>query len=274
VLIDRFAQLPSLGACYLDPNLKDYLVPFAQRSAAKALRTLIRGSRLPLPACGVLRMFLWWRNGSSRTDIDLSAALYDCDFNYVSVLSYYNLKEFGGCHSGDIVDAPDGAAEFIDIDVAKTLEKGVRYVVMSINSFTMQPYCDLPECFAGWMAREAPNSGEVFEARTVKDRVDIASSSRICLPAIFDLVEKRVIWADIALRNSPYWNNVEENLSGVSLMLRAILGLRKPNLFQLFSLHTIARGYSAKSMVEADTVFSVEQGITPFNFDRIVAEFI
>jgi hypothetical protein len=273
-LVDRFAKLPSLGACYLDPRLKDYLVPFSQRSAAKALRTLIRGSRLPLPECRVLRMFLWWRNGSSRTDIDLSAALYDGDFNYVSVLSYYNLKELGGCHSGDIVDAPDGAAEFIDIDVAKPLEKGVRYVVMSINSYTMQPYCDLPECFAGWMARNAPGSGEIFEARTVKDRVDIASNTRICLPAIFDLVEKRVIWADIALRNSPYWNNVQENLSGVSLMLRAILGLRKPTLFQLFSLHLAARGRPVGSVDEADTVFSVEQGITPFDFDRIVGEFL
>jgi hypothetical protein len=30
-------------------------------------------------------------------------------------LAYYNLKNFGAHHSGDIVDAPKGAAEFIDI---------------------------------------------------------------------------------------------------------------------------------------------------------------
>src|SRR5262249_2039169 len=162
-LLDRFAKLPPLGACYLDERLKSYLVPFSQRSASKSLRTLVRGSRLPLPDCTTLRFFVWWKNGRSRVDIDLSAAMDDGGYKYVSTLSYYNLKDFGAHHSGDIVDAPKGAAEFIDIDIAKCLERKVRYVVMCLNSFTEQPYCDLPECFAGWMARQHPNSGEVFE---------------------------------------------------------------------------------------------------------------
>ena len=273
-LLERFARLPPLGRCYLDAQLASYLVPFSQRSAAKALRTLVRGSRLPLPDCKVLRFFIWWRNGSARTDIDLSAALYDDAFKYVDVISYYNLKNFGGCHSGDIVDAPNGAAEFIDLDVARTKAHGVRYIVMSINSYTMQPYCDLPECFAGWMARSEANSGEIFEPRTVQDKVDIASDTKVCLPAVFDLVEKRVIWADIALRGSPFWNNVENNLSGVSLMLRAILGLRKPTLHTLFGLHIEARGSMAANRADADAVFSVNDGLTPFDLDRIAAEYL
>ncbi|MCD6049231.1 MAG: hypothetical protein K0Q55_634 [Verrucomicrobia bacterium] len=48
-LVARFSRLAPLGKCYLDPALKDYLVPFSQRSAAKSLRTLVRGSRLPMP---------------------------------------------------------------------------------------------------------------------------------------------------------------------------------------------------------------------------------
>ncbi len=273
-LVTRFAKLPPLGRCFLDPQLADYLVPFSQRSASKALRTLVRGSRLPLPDCTVLRFFIWWRNGTARADIDLSAALYDAAFKYVDVVSYYNLKNFGGCHSGDIVDAPQGAAEFIDLDVGKTMAHGVRYIVMSINSFTMQPYCDLPECFAGWMARQQPNSGEIFEPRTVQDKVDIASNTSVCLPAVFDLVEKRVIWTDIALRGSPYWNNVANNLSGVSLMLRAMLGLKKTTLHRLFSLHIKARGSSVPTPAEAEHVFSVDTGTTPFDLDSIAAEYL
>ena len=274
VLIERFSKLSPLGSCFIDQHLHDYLVPFSQRSASKSMRTLVRGSRLPLPSAEVLRLFLWWRNGSDRTDIDLSAALFDEGFNYLDVLSYYNLKGLGGCHSGDIVDAPEGAAEFIDIDVEKTKAIGVRYVVMSINSFTMQPYCDLPECFAGWMARSKPDSGEIFEPRALQDRVDIASNTRLCLPAIFDLVENRAIWADIALRNHPSWNNVANNLSGVSLMLRAILGLQKPTLHRLFSLHVAARGSVVPDRNMADTVFSVDEGLTPFDLDRIVGEYL
>lgn len=73
-LLDRFAKRLPLGRCYLDPRLGSYLVPFSQRSASKALRTLVRGSRLPLPDCSTLRFFVWWKNGRSRVDIDLSAS--------------------------------------------------------------------------------------------------------------------------------------------------------------------------------------------------------
>src|SRR5262249_54984785 len=103
-LLNRFAQLSPLGKCYLDPRLKYYLVPFSQRSASKSLRTLVRGSRLPLPDCTTLRFFVWWRNGKSRVDLDLSAAMYDAGYRYIDTLAYYNLKNFGAHHSGDIVD--------------------------------------------------------------------------------------------------------------------------------------------------------------------------
>ena len=236
--------------------------------------TLVRGSRLPLPACNVVRFFLWWKNGKSRTDIDLSAAAYDASFNYVDVISYYNLKSFGGCHSGDIVDAPQGAAEFIDLNIEKTLARNVRYVVMSLNSFTSQPYCDLPECFGGWMARAEAGSGEIFEPRTVQDKVDVAANTRICIPAIFDLVSREVIWADIALRERTNWNNVRTNLSGVSLMLRSLASLVKTDLHTLFTLHIRARGQSVPDPSLADTVFSVQHGITPFDLSYIAAEFM
>jgi hypothetical protein len=274
-LLQHYAKLPPLGRCYLDPGLKDYQVPFALRSASKSLRTLVRGSRLPLPDGEVLRFFIWWKNGRSRVDIDLSATMYDEKFQYVDLLSYYSLKNFGGHHSGDIVDAPHGAAEFIDVTPELCRQKGVRYIVMSLHSFTEQPYCELPECFAGWMARSAPNSGEIFEPSTVVDKVDVAANTRICLPAIFDLVDRKVIWADIALTKHPrVYNNVHSSLRGVSLMVRTLAQLRKPDLHTLFDLHIRARGQQAASLTEADTVFAVEQGITPFDLDHIKADFL
>ncbi|QJW96483.1 TerD family protein [Frigoriglobus tundricola] len=274
-LLDRFSKLPPLGKCYLDGRLKSYLVPFSQRSASKSLRTLVRGSRLPLPDCTTLRFFVWWKNGKSRVDIDLSAAMYDADYGYVSTLAYYNLKDFGAHHSGDIVDAPQGAAEFIDIDTAKCRDRKVRYVVMCLNSFTQQPYCDLPECFAGWMAREKPNSGEVFEPKTVVDKVDVASDTKMCLPAVFDIANREVVWADIALSGDPrFANNVRNNLSGVSLMLRALTQLRKTDLHTLFALHVRARGEQVSAVESADSVFSIDRGVTPFDLDRIAAEFM
>ena len=274
-LTERFSALPPLGKVYVDPALADYMVPFALRSASKSLRTLVRGSRLPLPpACRVLRFFVWWKNGRERTDIDLSAAMFDAAFNYVDLLAYYNLKGFGGVHSGDIVDAPEGASEFIDVSLEKVREKGVRYVVMSLTSYTRQPYIELPECFAGWMARQKAGSGEVFEPRTVQDRLDVTADTQIAIPLVVDVQEGRVVWCDMALRRDPTWqNNVHGNLTGIQLTLRSLVEMRRPNLYDLFALHARARGERVSSADEADAVFSVADG-TPFRLEEIAARYL
>ncbi len=145
---------------------------------------------------------------------------------------------------------------------------------MSINSFTNQPFCDLPECFAGWMARTHADSGEIFEPKTVQNKIDVASDTKICLPLVIDLVEKQVIWTDIALKKYPTWNNVANNLSGTSLILRAMTNLTKTTLYDLFSLHIKARGESVSDENEADNIFSTDKGITPFNLEIIASEFM
>ncbi|MBV1809883.1 TerD family protein [Pseudomonas phytophila] len=273
-LVKRFASLPPLGRCFIDPALREYRVPLAQRASSKSLRTLVRGSRLPMPDARFIRLFLWWKNGRGRTDIDLSAAFFDANFVFKQTVAYYNLKGFGGYHSGDIVDAPEGASEFIDLDLDVLVEKGIRYVVTSINSYTEQPYCDLPECFAGWMARADLASGEVFEPRSVFDRIDIASDTVICLPFVMDLQERRMIWADLGLTSSARWNNVQNNLSGVSLMLRALIHTPRPDLETLFDLHVRARGERVASPLQAEAVFAPDHGITPFDTDVIRSQFL
>lgn len=273
-LLARFAALPPLGDCYVDPALRDHPAPLAQRSASRSLRTLARGSSLPMPDAAFVRLFLWWKNGSGRADVDLSAAMFDTSFNFVDALTYYRLQHYGGYHSGDIVDAPQGAAEFIDLDRNRLLERGVRFVVMVLNSYTLQPYCDLPECFAGWMAREDVNSGEPFEPRTVMDRVDLASNTQICLPLALDLQDGRMRWMDVALRAQPRLNNVANNRSGVALMLRALLTRPQPDLHTLFTLHAQARGRLVDDGSQAETVFAIDRGITPFDTDQIRAQFL
>jgi hypothetical protein len=273
-LLERFHALPSLGRTYVDPALRNFPVPFATRSASKALRTLPRGSRLPLPDSDTLRMFLWWTNGDWRTDIDLSAELMGEGFVHLDTLAYYNLRGYGCAHSGDIVDAPYGASEFIDLSLSKLKDVDVRYVAMVLTSFTEQPYVELPECFAGWMTRKAPESGEVYEPRTVMDRMDLTADTKAAIPLVFDLQEGVAIWCDLALRNHPYFvNAVGANLKGVALMVRAIVELKKATLYDLLSLHARARGELVEGPEGADTVFSVEAG-TPFELERIGSEFM
>jgi hypothetical protein len=274
-LAARFETLAPLGRCYLDPALTRYLAPFSQRSAAKALRTIVRGSRVAFGDVPTLRFFTWWRNGRGRVDIDLSAAMYSGDFRYIDTLAYYNLRNYGAVHSGDIVDAPQGASEFIDIDVERCRKLGVRYVVACISNYTRQPFCDLPECYAGWMARHHPDSGEPYDPATVVDRFDVSSATEFCLPMVFDLEARQMIWADIAVATYPRWqNNVHNNLAGVSLMVRALTHLRKLDLHTLFELHIRARGTQVERPEDADTVFAEHHGITPKDLDRISAEYL
>jgi hypothetical protein len=91
---------------------------------------------------------------------------------------------------------------------------------------------------------------------------------------IVDLAERKILWTDIALKRYPAWNNVQNNLSGVSLMLRAMTGLQKTNLYALFDLHIRARGERVTSREQADKIFAVDEGLTPFDLDRIAAEFM
>ncbi|PIQ23564.1 hypothetical protein COW36_13915 [bacterium (Candidatus Blackallbacteria) CG17_big_fil_post_rev_8_21_14_2_50_48_46] len=274
-LLAQYQQRPSLGKVYLDPHLKNFKVPFALRSASKALRTVARGSRVPLGPGSTLRFFIWWKDGKNRTDLDLSALALDQDFAYQTTLSYYNLKELGGCHSGDITSAPEGASEFIDLEIETFLKTGCRYVLMVVNSYTEQPYCDLPECFAGFMLRTEPNSGEIYEPRTVLNKFDLSANTKIALPLILDLEKREMIWTDLALKKNPnHVNNVHGNRSNLSLLCQAMTELQKPSLYQLLNLHIEARGERVATRAEAETIFALDQGITPWDTDQLISAFL
>ncbi|WFB58509.1 cytoplasmic protein [Paenibacillus sp. BR1-192] len=281
-LIQRFAALPPLGKAYVDKRLKDYHVPFSQRSASKALHTLVRGSRVPMAEGDTIRFFSWWKEGrvngepTGRVDIDLSAVMYDHDWQYVEHISYTNLRSshYRAVHSGD-VSAPQGACEFIDLHIPTIVQYGGRYIVATLHSYTNQPYCNLPECFVGWMMRKKPGSGEIFEPSTVANKIDVAADTQIAIPVILDLVERTVIWTDLSLTRHPhYYNNVEGNQKGMVLMGKAMTALRKPDLYDLFMLHAKARGESVDHAEQAETIFSVEHGVTPFDIEHIMADYV
>jgi hypothetical protein len=273
-LVERFSGMPSLGRCEIDESLKECLVPFSQRSASRSLRTIVRGSKLPFRDGDTIRFFIWWKQRlDDRTDLDLSAAFFGHDWQYRSAIAYYNLKEadYQACHSGDQTSAPDGACEFIDLDIPSCLRNGGRYVVMSVKSFTRQTFDVLPECSAGWMIRQHPNSGEIFEPKTIVNRLDVSSATTSVIPMILDLQERKVIWADVGMRiNRSKPNNVHHNLSTIGLFGKAFCELKKPNLYDLFALHVKARG-ELITHGKADRTIGLEDA---FGIEKIMSEFM
>lgn len=290
-LINRFNKKENWGRVYIDPALKNCPIPFALRSASKSLRTVTRGTRIPMGEGSTIRLFIHWKNmpgesqdidyDDTRVDVDLSAVFFNDKYEYVTAVAYYDLKhsEIKAYHSGDITNAPDGAAEFIDIDIKSALKAGMRYVVTSVNCFTHQTYDNIPECYAGCMMRKKPNDGEIFEPSTVKDRFDLTSKSVMTVPLVFDLATREIIWVDtcvtVGAQGYYYGNNVRNNKSAITILLQSICELKKPNLHDLFTLHALAsNAILVKDKSNADTIFSINDGITPFDIDTIIAKYL
>ena len=149
-------------------------------------------------------------------------------------------------------------------------------MVFNVYGFTRQNFCDLPECSFGWLEQTEAKQGEIFNAKNVKNKIDIASASDCCLPVIFDLQERVVIWMDMTLatRHGFQSCNLENNSVGVIAVSRALVEMHKPNLFDLVSLHVKARGSFVENKEEADVVFDVDEGITPFDTSVWLSEYV
>lgn len=275
----KLSGLESMGKVYIDPDLVDITIPFGMRSASKQLATLGRGSRIKIDDdTNVLRFFIWWKNNDSRVDIDLSAIALDANYRSMFDLTYYNLRENGAVHSGDITNAPDGASEFIDITIDKLRKQGVRYVAMNVHSYSGQDLAELPECFAGFMSRTKPQSGEVYDPRTVTNRVDLAASSRANVPYIFDLEERKAIWVDLSVGVRALGANVANSKESMVSLMEAVVEMQPPTLYDLFRHHAHGRGIRMDKQ-DADIIFQLERSDDPrvvsaYDTETILSEYL
>lgn len=277
-LFRAFSDREDLGGSWVDPALKKIAVPFGQRSASKSVKTLGRGSRLAFASdTNIVRFFIWWKDvdtaWNGHTDIDLSAVMFNDKFNYVDAITYYNLREQGAVHSGDITSAPNGASEFIDIDVDTLRNRGVRYVAMTLHSYSGQDFAELPECFAGFMERSDFDSGEVYDPRTVTNKVDLTAKSRGATPFIFDLETGEAIWVDLSMQISHAASNVNTTKGQITSLVEAMTTLTPPNMYDLFSAHAAARG-GIVDKEKAKTKFGFDGDITPFDTELILDKFL
>ena len=286
---EALRQRKRLGRIAVDQGMYEgYTTPVGLRSASPGMRTAGRGTRLPLPEGETIRFFLHWRDlpeappkapgpagpaaaedRDTRVDLDLSAFFVSEDFTRTEQIAYYNLRSTAAVHSGDLTSAPDGAAEFIDITLAEALRQGWRYVVMTVHSFSHHRLSEVPECWAGAMARGAdPQSGEVFEASTVMQRLDLVSPTFNATPFVIDLAERRLIWWDLPVGVGEHQvANLDRSSNRVLAHLLDLLEGRRMPLAHLL-------GLLADDVVEdpdeAELVFG-EGGILPWQTERILA---
>jgi hypothetical protein len=253
-LQQRLCQLPNLGRVWIDPRLKDRAVPLNRRGDGSTAMPMAKGSRYPFDG-EVVRLFVHWRG---RVDVDLSVTLFDEALEWKGHVAFTNLQLPGCVHSGDIQDAPEGASEFIDLEVATLLTQGVRYVGTSLISFRGQGFNDFP-CFAGFMERDALASGATYEPQSVKFKFDVDAPTTSHMPLIFDLKDQMVTFVDMASANRA-GGAVAGERSKQAVLLESMLSMleRKPTLHDLAMAHALARGTPADSPVRADTIFDLD----------------
>ena len=88
-----------------------------------------------------------------------------------------------------------------------------------------------------------------------------------------------MVWCDAGLnvqscRSHLGGNNLESNLTGVALACYTMVHTHRTSLYDLLRLHTDARGEMCETKEEADVIFDVEEGITPFDTEIILAEYM
>ena len=265
-ILEQYAQKPAMGTVFVDPEFRHYAAPFTQRASSAGFMQVARGSRLPLSAdCSVVRPFIWWTNMESgeRVDVDLAVSFLSENWEFKGEVSYCSVRNerLKAYHSGDFTNGGKfggkGVSEFVDFSPKFLLEQGVRYACVQVHMYSMQPFCELP-CFFGWMERSDAQSGEVFEPRTVRNRIALTVNATSAIPAIIDCLTGEVVWADMTARSGVRFggNNVYSNMDATFATVWAIVNWEKPSLYDVVRANAEARGTLTDDRKAADVIFS------------------
>lgn len=295
-LMTRYAQLKDIGKVYIDESLTQYNVPIAQRTSSLATTLMTRGSQIKIDLKDTLRLFTYWENTdlpnvlTNKIDVDLSAALIDENYKVVDEVTYYNQRVKGASLSGDITDAPDGANEFIDLDIKTLRDRDIRYVLTYVNVYAGLPFSEFI-CKSGWLNLdkdeldlEFNTEGKVhFNGEDVENIFDISSNHTRVIPMIVDIKDGRIHWLDetIATRNE-YQENLSLMLNrdvdyentyttlGEMIIKRTVEQSYLP-IYAILELHVATRnGTIVNDKSEADIVFDE----STLNVEEIMSKYL
>lgn len=192
----------------------------SNRSTSQGARVVAPGSRIPVgDDPEFVTMFTHWRDipGGGTVDLDVSALFLTDDLHYSETVSYYSTGSAHARYSGDIVSAPDGAEEYISVDLKHARSRGFRYMAILIHSYSGQSIGSIPECYAGIAVSESLDFGS-FDAAAVEARFDLTAQGREVIPFLLDLETLELIWVDMAFKGASQGANLSGSTSIGSLL--------------------------------------------------------
>jgi hypothetical protein len=177
-------RVPAVDHLVVDPAVADVALPLSGKAVAPGLGMLPRGSVGPVDG-EWLRFFVYWQQKERRTDYDLSALMLDEMYSNAEHVSWTNLRTGYAEYSGDLIEAENGASEFINIQLAAVPR---RFIIPQVYIYAGEGFDEAQEAFFGFMTRSAEQKGLPFEPRTVRMKSDLRGAGRIALPS-FNQVE-------------------------------------------------------------------------------------
>ena len=182
-LIDSIVleRLPFVNNLIINDDISQTAIPLSDKNKADGFMIMPRGSVQKIKG-PILRFFMYWKQLSQRTDYDLSVQFLNSAFENSGHISYTRLRGKDKFHSGDITDAPNGATEFIDINL-DTCES--KYIIPQVLLYSGEGFDEVLESFFGFMERDLSQFGKPFEPRTVTTKSDLRGKGRVVYPIIF-----------------------------------------------------------------------------------------
>jgi hypothetical protein len=254
ILKNKFSSLDKLGKVYIDDELRKIPLPTNMRSLNMSLKPKIRGQRIAFDNVDakVIRAFVHWMDENGEEDLDLSATFIGD--KKTGLLSFQNLKFENNLHSGDVRHHKGPCAEYVDIDIADSLAKGYRYVMIDVRNFNGCSLSSVESVF-GLMEREYPESNKLWYPKTITNTQMLQSEATSTLVTILDLETKEYIFIDEDTNGRPVASLDSSNVIDV---INHYSKLPAVSVFDILLLHTEARGMLVENKEDADTCFMVK----------------
>lgn len=204
----KLPKVPKVTCTLLDQNLQDFIInkgPPQDPILSLNKVPSSRGTRVDLSEINKLKnveffLFTYWKNGSTRVDLDLSFFGLDDQFNwdsqYLCDFTCTNGFNRSVQHSGDITDAPRGASEYIKFNLDEVEKKNpkMKYLVMACLSFNSIAFEDMGEAFAGIAYKTPELKGDGPYESIVLDGCRLKGKTVMNLGACIDIKNKELIF--------------------------------------------------------------------------------
>jgi hypothetical protein len=257
-LRNKFSSLPSLGNIYIDPMLKKIPLPTNMRSLNPSLKPIIRGQRIPFnnPDAKVVRAFLHFNKNNTNCTIDLSSVFVG-ESNAILDWSHPSIKKQCALHSGDSWVKTGACAEYIDIDIEKSIKNGYKYVLIQLHNYSKTPQL-VENNYFGIMYREFPEANKLWLPETI-DNCFTVKVENIVNCCIIDLQKREFIMVDEDTESG--WLNNASILDFSKV--ENYTSEPEVSVYTLLELHT-SRGTQTMNPDEADTKFMFDDFCTSY----------